>query len=34
MKAQLARWRGDEQLAARADAQFAQKLRDRHEAAE
>ncbi|KAK0863149.1 APC5 protein [Friedmanniomyces endolithicus] len=34
MKAQLARWRGDEQLAARADAQYAQILRDRHEAAE
>ncbi|KAK1060422.1 APC5 protein [Friedmanniomyces endolithicus] len=34
MKAQLARWRCDEQLAARADAQYAQILRDGHETAE
>ncbi|KAK0253678.1 APC5 protein [Friedmanniomyces endolithicus] len=34
MEAALARWRGDGQLAARADAQYAQILRDRHEAAE
>ncbi|KAK0781372.1 APC5 protein [Friedmanniomyces endolithicus] len=34
MEAALARWRGDAQLAARADAQYAQIPRDRHEAAE